>query len=281
MADVSVPNGPSLMGLELAPRHKRGLQLSNPLMNAAGVLGFAGEYRRLVEFGALGAFVTNALTATPRTPAHPPNVVALPDGVLIHTGLPNPGVSAALRRYGREWQRLGPPVIVHLAATTAPEVSRSLQRLEQMEAISGLELGLRDDVTVAEAAQLVQAAVGNVPLLVQVPFGRAPELATVLAQAGGDALVVSGPARRSVDVEGREVTGRWYAPSSFGEVLLAVKQVVETLGDVPVVGAGGIWGVEQACAMLAAGAAAVQVDIAIWRDPGLLARMANELPSVL
>ena len=81
------------MGLELAPRHKRGLQLSNPLMNAAGVLGFAGEYRRLVDFSQLGAFVTNALTATPRTPAHPPNVVELPEGVVIHTGL---GVFAGL-----------------------------------------------------------------------------------------------------------------------------------------------------------------------------------------
>ena len=95
--------------IELAPQHKRGLHLANPVMNAAGVLGFATEYRRLVDFDRLGAFVTNALTATPRTPAHPPNVVELPDGVVLHTGLPNPGVAAALRRYARDWQRLGTP----------------------------------------------------------------------------------------------------------------------------------------------------------------------------
>ena len=97
--------------IELAPHHKRGLNLANPVMNASGLLGFADEYRGLIDFSRLGAFVTNALTARPRTPAHPPNAIPLPNGVLIHTGLPNPGVRAAIRQYDREWQRLGPPVI--------------------------------------------------------------------------------------------------------------------------------------------------------------------------
>ena len=265
------------MDIELAPRHKRGLRLANPVMNAAGVLGFAGEYRRLVDFSQLGAFVTNALTATPRTPAHPPNVVELPEGVVIHTGLPNPGVAAALRRYAPEWRRSDQPVIVHLAATTPAEVRRSVERIEQIEALSGLELGLRDDVAAAEAAQLVQAALGNLPLLVQVPFGRTAELIPVLAQAGGDALVVSAPPRVTVEAGGRKVTGRRYSPADFPEALAAVTLAVEMLEATPVVGAGGIWGIEQARALLGAGAAAVQVDAAVWRDPALLARLAAEL----
>src|SRR5512137_304237 len=115
--------------IDLAPGHKRGLGLANPVMNASGVLGFAGEARALVDVSGLGAFVTNALTAMPRTPAQPPNAVQLENGVLIHTGLPNPGVRAALRRYAREWNRLGPPVIVHLAATTPADVRRSVALL--------------------------------------------------------------------------------------------------------------------------------------------------------
>jgi dihydroorotate dehydrogenase (NAD+) catalytic subunit len=270
------------MEIELAPWHKRGLHLTNPVMNAAGMLGFAAEYRRLVDFGALGAFVTNALTATARTPARPPNVVELPAGVLVHTGLPNPGVGAAVRRYAREWQRLGSagvPVIVHLAATTPSEVSRSVGRIEREEAVSGLELGLRDDVTVAEAVQLVRAALGNAPLLVQIPFGRTAELATVIAQAGADALVVSAAPRASVETgtPAIQVTGRRYSPVDFDEALAAVALAVATVPRIPVVGAGGIWAAEQARAMLTAGAAAVQVDAAAWCDPGFLARLAAEL----
>jgi dihydroorotate dehydrogenase (NAD+) catalytic subunit len=265
------------MGIELALRHKRGLHLANPVMNAAGVLGFASEYRRLVDFGALGAFVTNALTATARTPARPPNVVELSEGMVVHTGLPNPGVSVALRRYAREWQRLGAlgvAVIVHLAATTPAEVRRAVERLEREEAVSGLELGFRDDVAADDAIQLLCAAVGNVPLMAQVPFGRAPELALALVQAGADAVVVGGPPRVTVEAGGQTVTGRRYSPADFAESLRAVTLAVETLQAVPVVGAGGIWTAEQARLMLAAGAKAVQIDGAVWRNPGLLARLS-------
>ncbi len=265
------------MGIELAPRHKRGLHLANPVMNAAGVLGFASEYRRLVDLGALGAFVTNALTATARTPAHPPNVVELPDGLVVHTGLPNPGVSVALRRYAREWRRLsaqGVAVIVHLAATTPGEVRRSVERLEREEALGGLELGFRDDVAADEAMQLVRAAVGNLPLMAQVPFGRAPEWPLALAQAGADAVVVTAPPRVTVEAGGPSVTGRRYSPADFAEALSAVTLAVQTLGEVPAVGATGIWTPEQARMMLAAGAKAVQIDGAVWRDPGLLAQLA-------
>jgi len=264
------------MDIELAPRHKRGLHLASPVMNAAGVLGFASEYRRLVDFRVLGAFVTNALTAAARTPAHSPNVVELSDGIVVHTGLPNPGVNAALRRYVREWRRLGAlgvAVIVHLAATTPAEVRRSVERLEREEAVGGLELGFRDDVAAEDAIQLVRSAVGNLPLMAQAPFGRAPELALALAQAGADAVVVSAPPRVTVEAGGQTVTGRRYSPADFAETLGAVTLAVEALPGVPVVAASGIWTAEQARMMLAAGATAVQIDGAAWRNPGLLARL--------
>ena len=133
--------------IDLAPRHKHGLALSGPVMNAAGILGFTREYRGLVDPTHLAAFVTNPLTYKPRTPAHGPNAVALPEGLLVHTGLPNPGVRQALRRWDKEWQRLGVPVILHLAATTPAEMVHSLDLIERAQGVSALELGLRDDIS--------------------------------------------------------------------------------------------------------------------------------------
>ena len=51
--------------VELAPNHKTGLTLSNPVMPAAGCFGFGPEYIRLVEVEALGAVVvgTDAFAA--------------------------------------------------------------------------------------------------------------------------------------------------------------------------------------------------------------------------
>lgn len=289
--------------IELAPHHKRGLILANPVMNASGLLGFADEYRGLVDFTRLGAFVTNAVTARPRTPAHPPNAIPLPNGVLIHTGLPNPGVRAAIRRYDREWQRLGPPVIVHLAATTPGDVQRSVEHLERAEGVSGIELGLRDDVSIEEMEHSLRAALGGPPVVVRLPLLRAAELCAAAARAGADALTVGAPVRtsppgplreaplwgsiangngegESQDEEGRQKwKGRFYGPESFPIALEAVRAVVGAMqaSPLPIVGAGGIFSVEDARAMLAAGAVAVQVDAAVWIEPRLLTQLAQPL----
>ncbi len=270
--------------IDLAPGHKRGLGLACPVMNAAGVLGFAGEWRGVLDLAGLGAFVTNACTATPRTPAAPPNAVPLAQGVVIHTGLPNPGVRAAVRRYAREWARLGPPVIVHLAATTPDDVRRSARLLEHAEAVSGLELGLRDELSAGEAAALVAAAQGGLPLVVRLPVAQAAALWRVAVRAGADALTVAAPPRRNVTVDGQTVTGRLYSPDTFADALAAVQQVMaEVAADmaaevretpVPVVGAGGIYTLEQARAMLAAGATAIQLDGVIWQTPERVAEIA-------
>jgi dihydroorotate dehydrogenase len=276
------------MRVELAPSHKRGLSLARPVMNASGVLGFAGEHRGLVDFTCLGVFVTNALTATPRTAAHPPNIVQLESGVLIHTGLPNPGVNGALRRYGRMWQRLGPPVIVHLAATTPADVRRSVAQIERVEAVSGIELGLRDEVAADEATALVRAALGGLPLIVRLPVLRARELCEAAVRSGADALTVGAPPRGAISLPGplstgegkaATVTGRLYSPDNFPAALEAVQQVLEATREtpVPVIGAGGIYAVENALAMLETGAVAVQVDGAVWREPQIFGRLALAL----
>jgi dihydroorotate dehydrogenase (NAD+) catalytic subunit len=275
--------------IELAPHQKRGLALANPILNASGILGFAGEARGWVALPRLGAFVTNALTYKPRTSAHPPNAAPLPNGVLIHTGLPNPGVRAALRKWDHEWARLGPPVIVHLAATTPDEVRRSVEYLEQADGVGGVELGLRDDLSTAEAQSLIRAAVGGPPLIVRLPLARAPELSQVAARAGADALTVSAPARASPPgpisishqarngegatqdrAEKRKWSGRLYSPECFPAALEAVRAVASQDLGLPIIGAGGIFSIENARTMLEAGAAAVQLDAVLWNEPTVL-----------
>jgi dihydroorotate dehydrogenase (NAD+) catalytic subunit len=275
--------------LDLAPRHKHGLALNNPMLNSAGTLGFSLEYRGLVDLRGLGAFVTNPLTYRPRTPARPPNAALLPDGVLVHTGLPNPGVPAALRRWDREWRRLGVPVIVHLAATTPGETARSLELLERASGVAGIELGLRDDVSASEAGQLVREALGGQPLIVRLPLARAAEIAPAVAQAGADALTVGAPPRSEIPLPAppaapvgpagpaRTVTGRLYGPATFPAALAAVRAVAELGLGLPLIGAGGLYDLDAVREMLAAGAVAVQVDAAVWMQPRLLQEWAAVL----
>ena len=259
--------------IDLAPKHKHGLTLAGPLMNAAGSLGFSREYRALLDLQKLGAFVTNPLTYRPRTGAHPPNAVAAADGVVIHTGLPNPGVRQALRRWDKEWLRLGAPVILHLAATSPAETARSLDMIERSQGVSGIELGFRDDSSAEEMAQLVRAALGGPPLLARLPLARAAELAGPAVQAGADALTIGAPPRSAARAGDHDVTGRFYGPGCLAGAVEAVRAVSALGLGVPIVAAGGIYSIEAARALLEAGAAAVQVDAAIWTRPQIMAEL--------
>ena len=64
---------------------KQDLTLSHPLMNAAGTLGFAPDYRAPVPWDAFGAFVTNPIYLHPRLPAASPTLIEYPGGFLLHT----------------------------------------------------------------------------------------------------------------------------------------------------------------------------------------------------
>jgi dihydroorotate dehydrogenase (NAD+) catalytic subunit len=266
---------PAAAVIELAPGHKHGLVLASPLMNAAGILGFSREYHALLNVQRLGAFVTNPLTYQPRTPAHPPNAVPVTDGIVIHTGLPNPGVRRALRRWDKEWRRLGLPVILHLTATSPAETARCLDLIERAQGISAIELGLRHDVSAEEAVREVRAALGGPPLIVRLPVERAAELAAAVAQAGADALNIGASPRVEAPAGEKTITGRLYGPACLQAAVEAVRAVAALGLGLPLIGAGGIYSIEDARSFLETGAVAVQIDAAIWTRPQIAAELAE------
>jgi len=272
--------------IDLAPNHKVGLTLANPVMPAAGCFGFGTEYTRLVEVEALGALVVGPVTARPRRGAKPPRTLPLPlspgglGGVLLHTGLANPGIAAVVRRYGRAWARSPVPVIVHVAGTSPDEAASCCRRLSGVEAVSGIELGLPDTADGPDVIAIIQAAhaAASQPLIVRLPLTNADALCEAAVEAGADTLTVAAPPRGTVwhAPSDRFVTGRLYGPFVLPLAQHALRRVAE-LAPVPLIGCGGIHNVEDALAFLRAGAMAVQVDGALWHDPASLVRIARNL----
>jgi dihydroorotate dehydrogenase (NAD+) catalytic subunit len=278
--------------IELAPNHKTGLALANPVMPAAGCFGLATEYAELVEMEALGAVVVGPLTARPRQGAQPPRQLPIPGGILVHTGLANPGVATVVRRYARAWARSPVPVIVHVAGTSPDETDACCRRLSGVEAVAGVELGLPDTATPDEVAAIVRAArtAAVQPLIVRLPLAlgiyavspaAARSLCELVVEAGADALTVAAPPRGSIWHEPGEgfVSGRLYGPLVLPLALHTLRRVAE-LVTVPLIGCGGVHSVGDALAFLRAGAVAVQVDAALWRDPACLARIAREMAGI-
>lgn len=265
--------------IELAPHHKQGLALRAPVMPAAGVMGYSDEYRRLIPMEALGAFITNPMTARSRRGAAPPRVVKVTGGLLMHTGLHNPGVAAVIRRHRKRWERSPVPVIAHVVGVSVEESVACVQKLSRLEVVAGVELGLPDSLRIEEALDIITASrqACSLPLIVKLPLWRASDLATHVTDVGSiDALTVAAPPRGTIWFQGRVITGRLYGPATFPQALWVLRQVAALTGDaVPLIGCGGVHSVSDAMAMLEAGAAAVQVDSYIWKDPAAFSRLAQ------
>jgi dihydroorotate dehydrogenase (NAD+) catalytic subunit len=269
-----------MTSINLAPDHKSGLTLDNPVMPAAGCFGFGTEYSRLVEVEGLGAIVVGPVTAGPRQGTAPPRTVPVPGGVLLHTGLANPGLGKIVRRYAHAWARSPVPIIVHVAGVSPEEAASCCSRLFGLEAVAGIELGLPDAIASDEAAAIIRAAraVAYQPLIARLPLDSAGSLCEAAVEAGTDALTVAAPPRGTAWHAPCEqfISGRLYGPLVLPLALRALRQVAERV-SVPLVGCGGVHSAKDARAFLHAGAVAVQVDGAIWRDPGCMAHIAHDL----
>lgn len=267
--------------IEVTRGGKNPLILANPVMAAAGTVGFDGAaYRDLLDLSKLGALVTNPITWQPRRVARGTRVVPLPAGVLVHTGLPNPGIRQVVTRYRERWARSLTPIIVHVMATMPTEVAQCVAALEGCAGVIGVEIGVHDQATPAEIGPLVEAALSHtqLPVLVRVPLYSALETARAAAEAGAGGVVVAAPPRGTArdPLSGQLVGGRVYGPWLKAQALRAVGQVAR-LVDVPVIGCGGIHSPDDARDFLEAGAVAVQVDTVTWVQPRMLEIIARNL----
>ena len=153
------------------------LDLKTPIMNAAGSLGFALDPNAPINLSQMGAFVTNPISLSKRTPARGPRLLVFSGGFLLHTGFPNPGLNRSIREYASRWRRCPLPVLVHLLVQSPSEVSRMVERLEGLAGVMGIELGLPPDSDPGLAAGLVSAAIGELPVIARLPLDHASDLA--------------------------------------------------------------------------------------------------------
>ena len=269
------------MAIEITRPGKYSLIVPTPVMPAAGTVGFGDRYKALLDFEKLGAVVTNPVTIEPWNPASGTRMVPLDAGILVHTGLPNPGLSRVIGQYRRIWASLSVPVILHFVGTTVAQVKQAVELIDEVDEIAAVELGLNDDISESEAIDLVVAAAKmEKPLIVRLPFYECYQLAMPIADAGADALVLTAAPRGTARDKhtGRLVSGRIYGPLIKPIVLRMVGRLRRQLPlDLPVIGCGGIHSPQDARDYIEAGAVAVQVDTATWAQPKMLERIARDL----
>jgi dihydroorotate dehydrogenase (NAD+) catalytic subunit len=178
------------------------------------------------------------------------------------------------------------PVIVHLAGDDPDELAATAATLESTPGVAGLELDLltpyQDEAGgLEEAAEQVMAVrrAADLPILARIPLSASDEAVQTLAELGAvDALVLAQPpdGLRYDAVAGAAVTGQLHG-RALAPLVAARIASLAGWARLPLVACGGIHTLDDALACLAVGAAAVQIDTAVWVDPLLPERIVEAL----
>ena len=265
---------------------KRGLTLANPVMVASGTFSYGTEYAKIFDIQRLGAIVSKTTTLRPRAGSPTPRIDETPAGMLNSIGLQNIGIDKVVRDLAPVWARWRVPVIVSILGASPEEYGECAARLEGVDGIAGLELNISSpnaqqggmefgqDPRSAAAVTAACARATSLPVIVKLTpnVTDISEIARAVAEAGADALcVINTLQAMSIDARTRRPgIARTFAglsgPAMKPVALRMVWQVTSAV-DVPVIGCGGIMDGSDALEFLLAGATAVQVGTATFRNP--------------
>jgi len=274
------------LSIQLAPRNKRGLLISNPVMTASGTFGYGTEYAEVTDIQRLGAIICKGTTLKPRPGNPQPRLWETASGVLNSIGMENIGIDALIEEKAPLWARWKVPVIVNILGGSIEDYARLARRLDRVAGISGIEVNISCPNISAggmefgadpKAAAAVTAAVKaktTLPVIVKLSpnVTDIAEIACAVAEAGADAISLINTLKGiSIDIKTRKpvlgnVCGGLSGPAIKPVALYMVYQVSKKV-KVPVIGCGGITTANDALEFIMAGASAVQVGTANFTNP--------------
>ena len=272
--------------VQLAPKHKTGLKLNNPVMTASGTFGYGTEYAHIFDIQRLGAIVCKGTTLEPREGNPQPRLIETASGMLNSIGLQNIGIDALIKEKAPVWAKWKVPVIVNIAGSTVEEYVQVAEKLNGLPGIGAIELNIScpnvkaggaefcaDPVTAGKVTAAVRAAT-DLPLIVKL----APDMSDIVnickavAEAGADAITLINTLKgMAIDTVRRKpmlgnVTGGLSGPAIKPVALFMVYKVAGQV-DVPIIGCGGIGDGPDAIEFIMAGATAVQVGTVNFANP--------------
>jgi dihydroorotate dehydrogenase (NAD+) catalytic subunit len=273
------------------------LRLRNPILTASGTFGYGLEFTDFVDLSEIGGLCTKGLSLRPHAGNVPPRICETPAGMLNAIGLQNVGVEAFVAEKLPKLRALGATTIANVWGDTEEDYVAVVSALEGAEGIAAIELNIscpnvekggmlfgNSPTATASLVARVRKATRR-PLVVKLS-PNAPDLvesARAAAEAGADVLsLINTLVGMAIDAETARPrlsfgTGGLSGPAIKPIALRMVFQVARALPKTPLMGIGGITALEDVLEFLAAGASAVQVGTANFKEPGVSRRLVQEL----
>lgn len=262
-----------------------GVTLKNPVMTASGTFGSGMEYSEFVDLSRLGAVVTKGVANVP-WPGNPtPRVAEIRSGMMNAIGLQNPGIDLFCKRDIPFLKQYDTKIIVNVCGHTTEEYCETVDRLAQ-EPVDMLEINIScpnvkcggisfgQDPKAVEAitAEIKRHAAQPVIMKLSPNVTDITEIAKAAEAGGADALsMINTLTGMKIDIHRQTFAIANKTGSVSGPAVhpIAVRMVYQTAQAVhiPIIGMGGIQNAEDAIEFLLAGATAVAVGTANFRNP--------------
>lgn len=262
-----------------------GVKMKNPVTTASGTFGSGLEYNEFVDVSKLGAVTTKGVANVP-WPGNPtPRIAETYGGMLNAIGLQNPGIDVFIERDIPFLKEHNATIIVNVCGKSMEDYVEVVERLAD-QPVDLLEINVscpnvkeggiafgQDPKALYEITKAVKA-VAKQPIMMKL----SPNVTNIVdmakaAEAGGsDALsLINTLTGMKIDINKRKIllanqTGGMSGPAIKPVAVRMVYQVAKAV-NLPIVGMGGIATAEDALEFLMAGATAVAVGTANFRNP--------------
>ncbi|NPT34952.1 dihydroorotate dehydrogenase [Paraburkholderia xenovorans] len=267
--------------------------LRNPVMPASGC--FAIEYQEALDFNRLGALVVKSVSPTSRAGNPTPRVADSYSGMLNSIGIPSKGLKYYSENVLPPYLKFNTPVVVSISADTADEFAEACEEMS-LPGVAAIEANIScpnleaDGMAFAMLPDTTYKAVSAIRRRTSHPFwvkltpnaSNIAAVARAAEDAGADAIVMGNTVLgMAIDVRTRRpklgnVMGGLSGPAIKPIAVRLVHQCYRAV-RIPIIGCGGIQTAEDAVEFMLAGASAVQVGTASFRDPGVMQKIIDGL----
>ena len=277
-----------------------GVTLKNPVMTASGTFGSGMEYSEFFDLSKLGAVVTKGVADVPWVGNPTPRVCETASGMLNAIGLQNPGIDVFCERDLPFLRQYDTNIVVNVCGHSEEEYLRVVDRLAEEEGVALLEINIScpnvkqggiafgtDPRAVEEITRAVKVRARQPIIMKLSPNVTDIKVMARAAETGGaDAIsLINTLTGMKIDIERGTFALANRTGGLSGPAIrpVAVRMVYEAAGavSIPVIGMGGITCADDAVEFMMAGARAVSVGTANFRNPTVTAEIADGIRDFL
>lgn len=263
-----------------------GVELENPFMLAAGILGSNSSSLNMILKSGAGGVVTKSFSKNPNPGYINPTTVGVDDDSILNAiGLSNPGVDNFLDEIKKVETNDDQALIASIYGSMPEEFSYLVETVQEHvdmielniscpHAMAGCGAAIGQDPNLSHKIVSAAADASDVPVIAKLTpnVTDIAEIAKSCEDAGADALTLInslGPGMViNIDVAKPVLSNKMGGMSGKAIKPIAVRDVyvVYDAVDIPLIGVGGISTYEDVVEFIYAGASAVQIGTSIMNE---------------